>query len=134
MLSAAIEQADRLDAATDRLGGSQQLDARPTLAELDSLLDLIEANQRDDAALVADVAHEPWRVGKDQQTLRLEGGRDLHGQSIALHVDGGALVADGRRSHHRQVSVVQQQAQKLRLDALAAAPGAAGQTLRLCAL
>ena len=70
MLAAAVEQAHGLDPATHRLGGGQQFDAGPTLSVLSDALNLIEMDQGDHAALVADVAHESGRVGKDQQPLR----------------------------------------------------------------
>src|SRR5438309_2148571 len=134
MLAAAVEQADRLDAATDRLSGGQQLDACASLAVLGDLHDLVEMDQRDHAPLIADVAHEPWRVGKDQQTLGLERGRDLHRQPVAVDIDRNAVVADRGRGDYRQVAVLQQQSQELRLDSFDAATMVTVQELDLVAL
>src|ERR1700738_2245812 len=90
MLTPTTKKADRLDAATDRLRCGQQLDARSTLAVLGHLIDLVEANQRDHALLVADVAHEARRVSEDQQTLSPKGRGDFHGQTVVADGDGGA--------------------------------------------
>src|ERR1700737_126404 len=129
MLPSTVEQADRLDAATDRLRCGQQLDARSTLAVLGHLIDLVEANQRDHASLVADVAHEARRVSEDQQTLSPKGRGDFHGQTIAVDVDGDALVADGGRGNDWQVAVIQQQAKALWLEVPRAGPVVAAQDL-----
>src|SRR5712692_4710247 len=118
MLPTTVEQADRLDAAPDRLRRGQQFDPRPALAELSDLLDLVEANHRDDAALVADIAQEARRVGKYQQPLGLDGRGNLHRQPITVDIDGNAFMADRGRRDQRQVAVVQQQAQEFWLEVL----------------
>src|SRR5437660_10195266 len=134
MLTTAIEQSDRLDATLDGLRRRQQLDPGPAFAVLRYALDLIEVDQRDHTPLVADIAHESWRVGKDQQTLGLEGRGDLHGEAVAIDIDGDAVIADRGRGDNRQVAVIDQQAQELRLDPLDAATVIAMEDLDLVAL
>src|SRR5256714_12067171 len=96
-----VEQSDRLDAPPDRLRRRQQLDPGPALAIFGNAFDLVETDRWDHAPLVADIAHKSGGVGKDQQALRLERGSDLHGETVAVDVDGDAVVADCRRRHHR---------------------------------
>src|SRR5438067_316307 len=116
MFAAAVEQADSLDPASNRLARRQQLDPRATLTVFGQSLDLLQVDQRNHAPLVSDVPHETWRVGEDQQPLRGKRGRDLHRQTIAVDVDGDAVVAEGRWRHHRQIAVLEQQAEEPRLD------------------
>src|SRR2546423_4318828 len=110
-----VEQSDRLDAAPDRLRRRQQLDPGPAFAIFGNAFDLVETDRWDHAPLVADIAHEARGVGKDEQALGLERGGDLHGEAVAVDIDGDTVMADPRRGHHRRGTGVEQEAPKVRV-------------------
>src|SRR2546423_1629206 len=87
-----VEQSDRLDAAPDRLRRRQQLDPGPAFAIFGNAFDLVETDRWDHAPLVADIAHEARGVGKDEQALGLERGGDLHGEAVAVGIDGDTAM------------------------------------------